>query len=207
MKESYMSIDLETLKHVPKESGVHELIRSRWSPRTYSDKPISNRDLSIIFSAASWAASSYNEQPWRFIVGHKGDETYAQILETLVEFNQSWAKSSPVLILTLAKTTLSKDSAANGWALHDLGAASANMCLQAIALGIHTHGMAGFDKDKARASFGLPADYVPGTVWALGYLGDPATLPDQMQSMELAPRTRKSLEEIVFTAWNKPVKF
>jgi len=202
-----MPTDLETLKHGPKESGVHELILSRWSPRAYSDKPVAAADLKKIFTAASWAASSSNEQPWRFLIGHQGDETYTRIFDALVEFNQSWAKAAPVLILTVAKTTSTKDGNNNGWAVHDTGAASATMCLQAIALGIHTHGMAGFDKDKVRASFELPAEYTAVAVWALGYLGDPATLPDSMQKMELAPRSRKPLDELVFTAWNKPAKF
>jgi nitroreductase len=196
--------DLEEIKHAPTSLGLNELIASRWSPRAYADKPVSSEDLSKIFTAASWAASSSNEQPWRFLVGHKGDETYKKIFDCLVEFNQGWAKSAPVLILTIAKTTFSKDGSNNGWALHDTGAASANMCLQAIALGIHTHGMAGFDKDKVRTHFNLPADYTEGAVWAMGYLGDPETLPEHLKKMELAPRTRKPLAELVFTEWDKP---
>jgi nitroreductase len=197
--------DLESIKHVPAELGINELIAKRWSPRVYSDKPVSNEDLKKIFTAASWAASSSNEQPWRFLVGHKGDETYNKILDCLVEFNQLWAKSAPVLILTLAKTTFTKEGdPINAWALHDVGAASANMCLQAIELGIHTHGMAGFDKDKIRTHFNLPAEYTEGAIWAMGYLGDPETLPDYMKKMELAPRTRKSLSEIVFTDFSTP---
>jgi nitroreductase len=198
--------DLEQIKHVPVSTGIHELIANRWSPRTYSDKPVSNEDLNKIFTAASWAASSSNEQPWRFLIGHKGDETYKKIFDCLVEFNQSWAKSAPVLILTIAKTTFSKDNSNNGWALHDTGAASANMCLQAIALGIHTHGMAGFDKDKVRTHFNLPAEYTEGAVWAVGYLGDPEALPEHLRKMELAPRSRKPLEELVFTEWGIPAK-
>ncbi|WP_263378290.1 nitroreductase family protein [Granulicella paludicola] len=196
--------DLEHIKQVPASTGIHELIANRWSPRAFADKPISNEDLRKIFTAASWAASASNEQPWRFLIGHKGDETYTKILDCLVEFNQNWAKSAPVLVLTLAKTTSSKDGSNNAWALHDTGAASANMCLQAIALGIHTHGMAGYDKDKVRTHFRLPAEYTEGAVWAMGYLGDPESLPDSMKKMELAPRERKSLSELVFTDFSTP---
>ena len=199
-----MPTNLETIKHGPSESGVHDLILSRWSPRAFSAKPVPSTDLAKIFSAASWAASSYNEEPWRFLVGRNGDDTFAKIFDTLVEFNQSWAHAAPFLILTVAKTTMTKDGSENGWAIHDTGAASANMCLQAIALGLHTHGMAGFDKGEARANFELPADHTPVTVWALGYLGDPTTLPDFLQKIELAPRSRKSIDEIVFTRWNVP---
>jgi nitroreductase len=193
--------DLEALKHAPASTGVHDLILSRWSPRAFADKPVAAEDLDKIFTAASWAASSSNEQPWRFLVGHNGDDTHTKIFDSLVEFNQNWAKSAPVLILTLAKTTFTKDGSNNGWALHDTGAAAATMCLQATALGMHTHGMAGFDKDKVRAAFELPAEYTTAAVWALGYLGEVGTLPDYLQKMELAPRTRKPLSELVFNSW------
>jgi len=199
-----MHPDLETLKHAPTTLGLNELIAARWSPRAFSDKKVSSEDLTKVFTAAAWAASSSNEQPWRFLVGKKGDDTYAKILDSLVPFNQDWAKSAPVLILSVAKKTFAKNGSPNGWALHDTGAASANMCLQAIALGLHTHGMAGYDKDKARAHFDLPEDYETGAVWALGYLGDPETLPEHLKKMELAPRERKPLEAFVFTRWETP---
>jgi len=93
----------EKIKHAPNEAGVEDLIRRRWSPRAFSAKEVSAADLKAIFEAARWAASSYNEQPWRFLVGRRGDETYKKIFNTLVEFNQSWAKSAPVLVLSVAK--------------------------------------------------------------------------------------------------------
>jgi nitroreductase len=205
-KEKKFMPDLEAIKHAPADLGLHDLLATRWSPRAFADKPISSEDLTRIFTAAAWAASSNGEQPWRFLVGKKGDDTYAKIMDTLVEFNQGWAKSAPVLVLTFAKTTFTKDGSPNTYALHDTGAASANMSLEAIALGIHTHGMGGFDHDKARAHFDLPEDYNTGAVWALGYLGDPETLPDYLKKMELAPRTRKPLEELVFTRFDQPAK-
>jgi len=201
-----MPTDLEALKHAPTTLGLNDLIASRWSPRAYSDKKVSSEDLTKIFTAAAWAASSSNEQPWRFLVGRKGDDTHAKIFDSLVEFNQSWANSAPILILSVAKKTFAKNGSPNGWHLHDTGAASANMCLQAIALGLHTHGMAGYDKDKARAFFDLPEDYETGAIWTLGYLGDPETLPEHLKKMELAPRERKPLEAFVFNRWEVPAK-
>jgi nitroreductase len=198
-----MSQDLEAIKHGPAESGVEEIILKRWSPRTFADKPVSSADLVKLFTAASWAASSSNEQPWRFLVGKKGDATYAKIFDTLVEFNKMWAGSAAVLVLSVARDTFSKNDAPNGWALHDTGAASANLAIQATALGLHTHGMAGFDKGKARANFGIPEGFEPGAVWAIGYLGDPAALPEPLRGMEMAPRTRKPLKEFVFAAWEQ----
>jgi nitroreductase len=199
-----MPQDLEALKHAPDSTGVADIILKRWSPRAFADKPVSSEDLTKVFTAASWAASSYNEQPWRFLVGRKGDETYTKILDALIGFNQSWANSAPVLILSVSSKTFAHNGQPNAYALHDTGAASANLTLEATALGLHTHGMAGFDKDKARASFNIPDDFELGAVWALGYLGDPTALPEQLHQMELAPRTRKPLPEFVFAAWETP---
>ena len=199
-----MSQNLDALKHATAAPGVQDLFLQRWSPRAFSNKPVADADLTKIFTAAAWAASSFNEQPWRFIFGKQGDPTYAKILDALVEFNQGWAKSAPVLILTVSKKTFSHNNTPNGYAFHDLGAASANLSLQATALGLHTHGMAGLDKDKARKNFNIPDDFEIGAIWALGYEGDPDTLPEHLKTQELAPRSRKPLGEIVFTDWDKP---
>jgi len=199
--------DLEHIKHGPSETGVLDLILKRWSPRAFSDKPVAAEDLKKIFTAAGWAASSYGEEPWRFIVGVKGDSTYDKIFSTLVEFNQSWAKSAPVLYLSAAKKTFTANGHPDYHNLHDTGAASATAALQAIALGIHTHGMGGYDHKKAREVFQIPEDFDLGAVWALGYLGDPNTLQGGMKDQELAPRKRKPFESYVFSEWDKPAKF
>ena len=197
----------EKLKHAPDVAGVQDLILRRWSPRAFSDKAVSDAELKAVFEAGRWAASSSNEQPWRFLVGRKGDETYKKIFAALVEFNQNWAKNAPVLILSVAKKTFTEKGNANRYHLHDTGAATANLALQAAASGLHTHSMGGYDGEQARASFAIPTDYEIGAVTALGYFGDPEILPDYMLKMELAPRQRKPLEEIVFTEWEKPAQF
>ncbi len=210
--------ETERLKHAPGVAGVPEIFLTRWSPRAFLDRPVSAADLKAVFTAAQWAASSYNEQPWRFIVGQRstGDaaaepggltdgSTYSLILGTLGEFNQSWVKSAPVLILSVARTSFAKNGKPNRHALHDTGAATANLSATAAALGLRTHSMAGFDPEKARAAFSLPAEYEPAAVTALGYPGDPQTLEGELRERELAPRERKPLGEIVFSgAWEKP---
>jgi len=195
--------DIEKLKHAPAVPGVIEVILERWSPRAFANKPVSKHDLRMIFEAARWAASSYNEQPWRFLVGHKGDATYQKIFDSLVEFNQSWASSAPVLILSAASKTFAHNGAPNKYAVHDTGAATAYLSLQATALGLHTHSMAGFDQDKARAAFGIPDTFHIGAVTALGYLGDVDNLPEGLIDRELAKRERKPLSEIVLSGWEK----
>lgn len=198
---------IEKLKHAPEVAGVYDLIRRRWSPRAYSGKEVTTAELKKLFEAARWAASSSNEQPWRFLVGRRGDETYQKIFNTLVEGNQSWAKSAPVLVLSVAKKVFSNNGKPNAYGMHDTGAASATLALQATANGLHTHSMAGFDREQARASFAIPSDYEIGAVTAIGYFGDPADLPERLQKMEESPRQRKPLEEFVFSAWEKPSQF
>jgi nitroreductase len=198
---------IEKLKHAPHVPGVEGLILRRWSPRVYADKEVPAAELKRLFEAARWAASSSNEQPWRFLVGRRGDETYQKIFNALVEFNQAWARSAPVLVLTVAKKTFTAKGTPNRYGLHDTGAAMATLALQATADGLHTHSMAGFDNDLMRASFAIPSDYELGAVTAIGYFGDPATLPEHLQKMEVSPRQRKPLEELVFSAWEKPAHF
>ncbi|GGG99196.1 nitroreductase family protein [Silvibacterium dinghuense] len=205
--ESEKLKELEKLKHAPATPGVIEEILQRWSPRAFADTPVAPEELKEAFEAARWAASSFNEQPWRFLVGHKGDETYEKIFASLVEFNQSWARRAPVLILSVAKKTFTQNGSPNYYALHDVGAATAYLALGATKLGFHTHSMAGFDREKAQKLFGIPEDFEPGAVTALGYLGDPEVLSDHAKQMELSPRQRKPLSEIVLSAWDKPHSF
>jgi nitroreductase len=196
--------EIEKLKHAPAAPGVEDLLLRRWSPRAFADKDVPSDDLKKIFTAASWAASSYNEQPWRFFVGRRGDATYQKIFDVLVEFNQGWAKSAPVLIFSVTSKKFAQNGNPNHYALHDTGAANANLALQATALGLHTHSMAGFDHSRARKSFNVSAEFEIGAVTALGYLGNPETLHDQLRSSELEPRSRKPLSEFVLTDWDKP---
>ena len=87
----------------PAQTGepIHQLITHRWSPRIFEDRPVEPEKLRSLFEAARWAASSYNAQPWSFIVATKDDAAnYQRVLDTFVEFNQGWAKSAPVLALS-----------------------------------------------------------------------------------------------------------
>lgn len=184
--------------------GVLPVFLERWSPRAFADRDVSSTDLKIIFEAGRWAPSSYNEQPWRFFVGHRNSETYKKILEALVPFNQDWAKSAPVLILGVTKTRFSHNDSPNNYAAHDLGAAMALMAVQATALELAAHQMAGFDWVKARESFAIPETYAMGSVMALGYHGELTDLPEKFQAQEQAPRSRKPLNEIVWAGWDEP---
>jgi len=188
----------------PSTDGVLPVLLERWSPRAFADRDVASADLKTIFEAGRWAPSSYNEQPWRFFVGHRGSETYNKILEVLVPFNQDWAKGAPVLILGVAKTRFSHNDSPNNYAAHDLGAAMALMAVEATALGLAAHQMAGFDWGKAREAFAIPDTYAMGSVMALGYHGELTDLEEKFQAQEQAPRSRKALSEIVLSDWDQP---
>lgn len=196
-------------KPAPIDFPVHELIRERWSPRAFADKPVPPDVLRSIFEAARWAPSSYNEQPWGYVLGTKDDEaSFEKVLSVLVEFNVAWAKSAPVLAIAVARLTFAKDNTPNRNALYDTGAATALLSVEATARGLAVHQMAGFDPNKARQVFGIPAGSQAIAALAVGYPGDPASLPPPLKDRELAPRTRKPLAEFVMAGqWGHTASF
>jgi len=192
-------------KFADTEYTVHDFIRGRWSPLAFSNRTVELEKLLILLEAARWAPSSYNEQPWSFIVAtNENQAEYDRSFSCLVEGNQAWAQNAPVLILSVAKLFFEKSGDQNRHAFHDVGLATENLVIQAIALELFVHQMAGFHVEKARELFNIPEGYEPLTALAIGYLGDPQTLPEQLRARELAPRTRKPLTEFVFTGnWNQ----
>ena len=177
---------------------VNQFVKQRWSPRAFDEKPIDKERINSILEAARWAASAYNEQPWRFIVGIKGDETYEKILSTLVEWNQQWAGKAPVLVLNLGKKTFTRGGKKNVMFKYDLGQAAAFMCLEAVNHGVYTHQMSGFDPEKAAELLHIPGDFQAVTVTAFGYYGRAEDLPEDMYKSEMAERERRPLNETVF---------
>lgn len=187
---------------------IHDLLRQRWSPRAFDDRPIEPEKLRSLFEAARWAPSSNNEQPWRFIVANKDYETeWNRLLACLVEGNQKWAYRAPVLILSVASLNFEDDAKPNRHAFHDTGMAVENLVLQATALGLAAHQMAGFDLEKARADLKIPSGYEPVAMIALGYPGDLAFLPDRLREREQLPRSRQPISEWTFSGqWGIPLR-
>jgi nitroreductase len=186
-------------------SPIHEIISHRWSPRAFENRAVEPEKLRSLFEAARWAASSYNAQPWYFIVATKDDaENYKRILDSFVEFNQGWAANAPVIAISVARTTFD-DGRPNRHAFHDVGQAAANLAVEATALGLQVHQMAGIIPDKARQIFGIPEGYEAVAGIALGYPGDAEVLSEPLKQRELAPRSRKALDSFVFTGkWGEP---
>lgn len=195
----------EHFKHATTDYPIHRLLRARWSPRAYAERPISPDDLTSLFEAARWAASGGNGQPWRFIAATRADpETHARLVACLYEANAEWAIRAPLLLLVVAQT-MRGDGKPNRTAFYDCGLAVGNMSLQTTELGLHVHQMGGFSLDQAREHFGIPEGFEPVAAIAIGYLGDDALLSEQNRERERAPRSRKPLAELVFGGeWGAP---
>jgi nitroreductase len=178
----------------------------RWSPYAYDPRPVEREKLLSCLEAARWAASSYNEQPWTFILAERTDQAeFARMLACLVEGNQAWAKNAGVLMLAIVARNFVKNGKPNKAAEHDVGFAAGSMALQATALGLQGHQMIGIEPAKVRATYKVPEGYDPHTAIALGYPAavQPGTT-DPLAQRDLAPRTRKSLSEIVISgAWGQ----
>ena len=184
---------------------IHDLLKNRWSPRAFSSQPVEPEKLRSLFEAARWSPSGGNSQPWAYVVATKENPAHQKLVQTLMGFNTVWAENAPVLVLTLAYLNPQRPGG-NHYGYYDLGQAVAHLSIQAAELGLHVHQMAGFDAQKARELFEIPAGYVPTTVVALGYLGSAEDLPEELRQREAAPRTRKPLDEFVFSGqWGEPL--
>ena len=192
-------------KEAQTETKLHPIIKTRWSPRAFSSKGVEQEKLHRLFEAARWAPSCFNEQPWRFVIGIKDqNNTYTKIFEALAEGNKIWCQNVPVLVALCAKKTFTYNGQPNQWAFYDLGQAAAYITFQAMAEGLYVHQMAGFSAEKIQKAFAIPEDYQPFTVMAIGYLGNPDALPEDLKQSELSKRTRLALNQMVFTnKWNQ----
>jgi nitroreductase len=183
----------------PVEKKVITPIAKRFSPRAYSGKHVEREKLLTVLEAARWSASSYNEQPWRFIVASKENpEAFQKLLSVANEWNQKWATLSPVLILTVAKKDFSHMAAKNNHAWHDVGQTVATLSLEAAQHDLYIHQMAGIDAAKAKELYNVPDDYEVVSLFTLGYVGDAKDLPEEFHKGEKRKRERKPLSELVF---------
>ena len=192
----------------PTEHPVHEVIQNRWSPRAFGDKAIPADVLRSLFEAARWAPSSNNQQPWAYIVATKDDkENFDKLLSVLVPFNAGWAKEASLLALAVAELNF-PNGGPNRNGHYDTGAASLQLSLEATTRGLVVHQMAGFDQAKAAELFHIPAGWEAIAAIAVGYPGDPNSLPSPLHEREVAPRTRKPLSSFVMTGkWGHTAPF
>jgi len=194
------------IKKAATDYPIQKTLGERWSPYGFEDRPVSEADLCSLFEAARWAASSYNEQPWNYLVAtRENSPEFARLLSCLMDANQTWAGAAPVLVLGIVSMRFAKNQQDNRAAVHDLGLAAGNLVVEATARGLSVHQMIGILPDKAREIYQIPAHFEAWTALAIGYKADPAKLPAALRERDLAPRQRKPLSEFVFTGkWGQP---
>lgn len=158
---------------------IEKLIVDRWSPRAFDGSEIPQEDLDTILEAAGWAPSAYNVQPWTLLYARKGDENWELFLSQLIDFNAGWAKDASALVFVVSDRLMRSDKgdSANHSHSFDAGAAWALAAIQAQALGYHTHGMTGLKFGEAEAALGIPDDHRLEAAFAIGRMGDKASLP------------------------------
>ncbi len=197
----------ETLpdKRAVTSAPLHPIIADRWSPRALDAAAVvTDQQLRSLLEAARWAASYGNTQPARYVVGRRGDDTFGRIHDLLTPRNQSWAHAAAALVVGVAVT--GNDKGDVPLPEYGLGLATQNLVLQAVAEGLVAHQMGGFDAERARTEFDLPASARPIVVIAIGAAGDPELLDERTRSRELAPRSRLPLAEIAFAGtWGRPL--
>lgn len=189
-------ISPDVAPHRRADYAIDAMFMNRWSPRAFSQEPVDDETLRCVFEAARWAPSSFNEQPWRFVVA-RSEADRKRFVDFLMPSNQVWAQAAPVLILIVAKKTFSHNGAPNAVHEFDAGCAWGFLALAALQNGLITHGMGGFNRGLARVALQVPDDYEPLAVIALGKHGDAAQLPENLRAREI-PSGRRQLAEIVF---------
>ena len=184
------------------DHDVHELIRHRWSPRAFdASRPVPRAELLRLFEAARWAPSSGNEQPWRFIVVARDQQSqvWQDLVGALLGGNKAWAPSAPILLVGVVRLTLEKNETPNPHAWYDMGQAVGILTLQATSQGLSLRQMEGFDHEKARMACNIPGAFEPVVLIAIGYAGDPESLTNERhRDAELQPRKRKAISDFVY---------
>ena len=191
----------------PADAPIHALLGERWSPRAFApDAVLSASDLAALAQAARWTPSCNGAEPWSFIFCDRGSdpEAWQQALDCLAPPNQAWAKNSALLALVCAARDFAHNGKPNRHCGYDTGAAALSLVLQAEALGLRCHQMAGFDAERARTAFGVPAECDCMAFIAVGRQAAADTLPEGLRERELAARRRKELGENFFRGtWGK----
>lgn len=177
------------------EYEIDPIFLNRWSPRAFSQRDVEEHILHRVFEAARWAPSAANEQPWRFVVARSAEDR-ARFVAFLDEGNQVWAQHAPVLVAVVSSKYFDHNGKPNLTYQFDAGCAWGFLALAANANGLITHGMGGFDREKARVALELPEAFDVMAMVAMGYRGDKRQLPEKLQARE-APSSRRPQNESV----------
>jgi nitroreductase len=182
-----------------KKELILEIIQERWSPYAFSSSPVEEFKFKAMFEAAACAPSCNNEQPWAFVYTTREDTAvFSEYLDFLVEGNRIWVKEAYSIVISFARTKFSYNGKPNRWAFHDTGMAVSNLLLQALALDVYVHQMAGYSQEKVKEFFKLGDDIEPVAMMAVGYLGDGENLSPEILKKDESRRPRKSITEFVY---------
>jgi len=189
---------------------IHDLLNRRWSPRAYdANRPVTRAQLAALLEAGRWSPSCNGVEPWRYLIWDRARDPagFETAFGCLSENNKKWVQYAPLLLLSIASPDPLGGGRPNRYSQHDTGMASMSIAVQAVALGLVAHQMAGFDAEKARAAFGIPADCTPMAMMAIGYQASPDVLDEETKKKELTPRARKPLTERFFEGtFGKPAQ-
>jgi len=191
-----MKIHDEVSKIRKPKFEVNPLIINRWSSRAMTGEEISDKELFTLFEAASYAASAYNEQPWKFIYAKRGSKYWAKFVSFLVEFNQSWADKASALVVILSKKRFTKDDMPNRTHSYDTGAASAYLGLQAETMGLNVREMSGIYYEKIKQNLDIPKEFIVEAMMAIGKRGETKNLPINLRAKN-EPTPRKNINEFI----------
>lgn len=187
------------IKGSDKRQANHQIDRlfvDRWSPRAMSGEEIPEEELLVLFEAARWAPSSYNNQPWRILYACRNSEHWPLFFGLLADTNKAWAHNAAVLLVFISKTTFDHNGKPSITHSYDTGAAWENLALQGFLKGYVAHGMQGFDYEQARTTLNIPEGFRVEAMAAVGIPGKKENLPAELQKRE-APNERRTLEQTI----------
>lgn len=195
--------DRKAITSVP----INDLAARRWSPRAFdAQRGVTPQQAQALIEAARWAPSCFGEEPWRFLVWDRARNAqgWQQAFDCLSDNNKKWVKNVPLLFLSCADSKL-KNGNPNRWAQYDTGMASLALVLEALAQGLVSHQMGGFDIAKARAVFAIPETFTPMAMIAVGYQAEPGILDEETRAKELKARGRNPVAERFYSgSWELP---
>ncbi len=185
----------------PTKYPVMTAIAERWSTRLYdASYEMTEDERNSVLEAGRWAPSAFNTQPWRYIVGIRGGTTFEKIAKTMTEWNQMWAPSASMLVLTCAEH-VGEDGRTRTHGDYDTGASMALMSIQAVSMGLVAHSMSGFDLDAARTAFGIDERLTPISITAFGkYAPNRTDIDNAVIEKDAAPRVRKEMADLILAA-------
>ncbi len=183
-------------EHRKADYPIESLFVKRWSPRAMSGESLSERETMCLFEAARWAPSTRNEQEWRFLYGRRDTPHFQMFLDLLMDANKVWCKNAAVLCVVISRKTFTRNGSPNPVHVFDAGSAWENLALQATAMGLVSHGMAGFDYDKARTALNVPDEFAVCAMFALGKHGNPDDLSQELRERE-KPSDRRPLAQSI----------